>query len=73
MKGVVLDQPLSYADRFRIREANSNRKWTFLGPHIDSKYSCVTETSFPEGRTPDAFVFRWLNGTMGGHHNAQVL
>ena len=46
MKGVDLDQPLTYADRFRIRKADKNDKWTFLGPHIDGEYPCVTLTSF---------------------------
>jgi hypothetical protein len=73
MKGVVLDQPLSYADRFRIRNADKNDKWTFLSPHIDSKNSCVMDTSFTQGRTPDALTPSWLDGTMGGRHDAQVL
>ena len=48
MKDVDLDQPLSYADRFRIRKADKNDKWTFLTPHIDGKHPCVTDTSFPK-------------------------
>ena len=69
MKGVVIDQPLSYADRFRIRNADKNDKWTFLDPHIDGKYPCITETSFPKGRTPDTLTLggaieRWEDITM---------
>ena len=46
MKDVDLDEPLAYADRFRIRKADKNDKWTFLSPHIDGKHPCVTENSF---------------------------
>ena len=73
MKGVSLDQPLSYADRFRIRNADKNDKWTFLGPHIDSKHPCVTETSLPKDKAPDGLTPSWLDGTMGGRHDAQML
>jgi hypothetical protein len=69
MKGVDLDQPLSYADRFRIRNADKNDKWTFLGPHIDSKHPCITGTSFPKGRAlthspPGGSMERWEDTTM---------
>ena len=69
MKGVDLDQPLSYADRFRIRNADKNDKWMFLGPHIDSKYPCITGAPFSKGRTPDAHtpggsMERWEDITM---------
>lgn len=37
MKGVDLDQPLSYADRFRIRNPDRDQKWQIHMPHIDSE------------------------------------
>ena len=61
MKGVVLDQPLSYADRFRIRNPDRNEKWTFFPPHIDGEHSCVTKPFFPDDRTLGAPKVAQLN------------
>jgi len=37
MKGVDLNIPLTYADRFRIRKPGV--RWGFLSPHVDGTFS----------------------------------